>query len=798
MPPSSHATPDVAQRTADAAAWLREFFPHDDGGRVRLAEHTADGWNEYPRGVSLHDGPEPLADMAEALAKALVDRSEHADLYACPYAHEGERHKGGAVARRHAHADVDGPLDLEPVRELGALAVASGSISQGVPHGHVYVRLTRPVTADEHSALCAALGAYLGPHADASKVADNDVLRPAGTLNHKGGRRAPVAWLIRPDAPTVRAWEPAELAEHLGLAWPLPAAPSAPAGRAGTGGAASASPSARPRTGAEIRAELEALADAVRRAERGAANTPLNAASYRLARLVCEAAPGEDVPTEAEVHEALVGAYMDRPVPHGETASARRRDAERTVRSGWTAGTTAPVLSVRRAPAHSPHTPAHTPTPAPAALAGDAPEAAATRDVGEPVETPDHFRRDVDAEKYRAAVRDTARLERAAERAGAVDVPRPQGLAEFIAAYADDEAAWLVDGLWPAGGRVLLVAAYKAGKTTTVANLVRSLVDGDRFLGRFEVNHDDGAPRVVVVDTEMTERQLARWLRDSQITRRDLVDVLPLRGKLSAFNVLEPALADVWASTLRGADVVILDNLRPVLDALGLDENREAGRFLTAWDELMEAAGVRESLVVHHAGHGQDRARGDSALMASNDSIWTLRRDGESASAPRFFRAMGRDVNVPEVRVEFSEPTRRLSLSTALPDPDAPALAALPAVVSFLMRKGMHSVRAIQDAREAESWEPSRDAVRDALKLGERRGLLYAHSGPKRSRLYGVTPAGREWIGGSQGSARGADSVCGGPLRTQGENAPCETASVRDASPHTESAESRGSRGGRK
>ena len=790
MHPSSHAAPDAAQRTADAAAWLREFFTHDDGGRVRLAEHTPEGWSEYGRGVSLHDGPEPFEDMADALAAALVEQSEHADVYACPYAHDGERHKGGAVARRHAHADIDGPLDLERVRELGALAVASGSLTDGEPHGHVYVRLSRPVSADEHTALCSALGAHLGPDADASKVADNDVLRPAGTLNHKRGELAPVTWLIRPDAPTVRAWEPAELAAHLGAPWPVHDAPT-PAQSAHT----AATASARPRTGAEVRGELGALADGVAGAAPGVGNAALNAAAYRVARLAVEAVPGADLPTEAEVREVLVGAYMDRPVPAGESSGTRRREAEATVRSGWSSGLNAPAHTASAAPV---------PAPVPAVDVVDAGEPQGTAvdarvpDAVELAES-ETFRRDVDAEKYRTAVREAARRERSAELADQAPVPTPQALAEFIGAHADDAAEWRVEGLWPAGGRVLLVAAYKAGKTTTVANLVRSLVDGEPFLGRFTVEHADGhAPRVVIVDTEMTESQLARWLRDSQITRHDLVSVLPLRGQLATFNVMDAALADRWAETLRGADVVILDNLRPVLDALGLDENREAGRFLTAWDGLMASAGVGESLVVHHAGHGQDRARGDSALMASNDAIWTLRRDGEAASAPRYFRAMGRDVNVPEVPVEFSETSRRLSLSTAVPDPDAAALAALPAVVSFLMRKGMHSVRGVQDAREAEGWEHSRDTVRDALKLGERRGLLHVHAGPKRSRLYVVTSAGRAWIGGSQGSVREADSVCGGPLRTLGENGPHAAPSVRSSAPHTKTAESRGSRGGQK
>jgi hypothetical protein len=45
-----------------------------------------------------------------------------------------------------------------------------------------------------------------------------------------------------------------------------------------------------------------------------------------------------------------------------------------------------------------------------------------------------------------------------------------------------------------------------------------------------------------------------------------------------------------WARKLRDLDaaVVILDCLRPVLDALGLDESHDAGRLLVALDELTD------------------------------------------------------------------------------------------------------------------------------------------------------------------------------------------------------------------
>ena len=51
----------------------------------------------------------------------------------------------------------------------------------------------------------------------------------------------------------------------------------------------------------------------------------------------------------------------------------------------------------------------------------------------------------------------------------------------------DEDATYRVTGLWPTGGRVVLSAQHKAGKTRLTGNLIRSLVDGDLFLGAFTV-----------------------------------------------------------------------------------------------------------------------------------------------------------------------------------------------------------------------------------------------------------------------------------------------------------------------
>jgi hypothetical protein len=131
---------------------------------------------------------------------------------------------------------------------------------------------------------------------------------------------------------------------------------------------------------------------------------------------------------------------------------------------------------------------------------------------------------------------------------------------------------------------VIVAAPFKGSKTTLVGNVTRSLVDGDLFLGHAAVTPVTGA--VALLDFEMAESQLDAWLRAQGIRHDDRVVVIPLRGAAASFDVLDIERRTQWARTLRDAHVeyLILDCLRPVLDALGLDEQRDAGRFLVGFD----------------------------------------------------------------------------------------------------------------------------------------------------------------------------------------------------------------------
>jgi hypothetical protein len=66
--------------------------------------------------------------------------------------------------------------------------------------------------------------------------------------------------------------------------------------------------------------------------------------------------------------------------------------------------------------------------------------------------------------------------------------------------------------------------------------------------------------------------------------------------------------------------------------ALGLDEHREAGRFLVALDTLLADAGIPDAAVIHHMGHVTERSRGDSRIRDWPE--WRLVREDDEPSSP--------------------------------------------------------------------------------------------------------------------------------------------------------------------
>ncbi|TWS20637.1 AAA family ATPase [Tsukamurella asaccharolytica] len=320
-----------------------------------------------------------------------------------------------------------------------------------------------------------------------------------------------------------------------------------------------------------------------------------------------------------------------------------------------------------------------------------------------------------------------------------VELP-PRRRLDAFTAEPDPLTAWRISGLQPAGARALLAAQYKAGKTTLVGNVIRSLADGDPFLGRYEVVRPD---RVALLDDELDENMLRIWLREQGIENGQQVDVYSLRGRLGSFNILDDATRARWAEHLAGVEYVVLDCLRPVLDALGLSEDKDAGRFLVAFDALLYEAGAKEALVVHHMGHQGERTRGDSRLLDWPDVGWKiLRAEPDNPASARFFSAYGRGVDIPEGRMIFDEGSRRLSYSGGSRR-DEKAEAALSAIVEVLAERAVAAAPAAAlSGREIKAAladsEHSKHAIDAALKLRSARELLATEDGPRGAKLHRI------------------------------------------------------------
>lgn len=358
-----------------------------------------------------------------------------------------------------------------------------------------------------------------------------------------------------------------------------------------------------------------------------------------------------------------------------------------------------------------------------------------------------------------AEVRKIRRREEARRRVDAATsssdpLPHPVTLTRLLDEPAPEQP-WRIHGLWPADARVNIVAAPKAGKTTLLTNVIRSLVDGQPFLGTHPtapVPHGPDRPAVVVFDFEMTRHQLQDWYRAQRITATDGVVIVPLHGYASGFNFLNPTVRDDLVTQYAGAHTYVLDPVSPVLSALGMEENSNADvqRFLSEWDTFVRLLGGRESAVVVHAGHNVERARGASAFLGSGAAIWTLVRDGEETTAPRYIKATGRDVDLPETAVTYDTVTRRLVATGGNRQQnraEAEAQNAVPYVLAALedrgtlTKSGLETYIANKSQGEGTDGERvPRAAIRKAIDLALADGSIAAEPGPRKSINYMLRP----------------------------------------------------------
>ncbi|MEU4810020.1 AAA family ATPase [Nocardia fluminea] len=265
---------------------------------------------------------------------------------------------------------------------------------------------------------------------------------------------------------------------------------------------------------------------------------------------------------------------------------------------------------------------------------------------------------EADAQEVRAQARLIV-AERAAE---GLEVPDRIDLATFVAS----PVPWLVDELWPHGGVLGLFAARKAGKTTTVIDVVGSLVDDRALFGRYPSSLDLAA-EVALIDSEMSAEQLHAEYSAAGVRNLGRINLRSIRGVERTFDVRVPQVRQRWAKQIKPGSVIVFDCLYSLLGALSISENDDAVvEVLTGLRSLATECGAAGLLIVHHLGKDSERgARGHSSLEGFPDVLCRIELEGlPDAETPRVFSAFGRSgVSIAPARLTLGT-DRRLRLDT--------------------------------------------------------------------------------------------------------------------------------------
>lgn len=359
---------------------------------------------------------------------------------------------------------------------------------------------------------------------------------------------------------------------------------------------------------------------------------------------------------------------------------------------------------------------------------------------------------------------DAARIY-AAECAEAEQVPAfDAGLLDEVLARPD-EPPHRAEGIIPADAGTLLIAQRKTGKTTTLLNLARALLNGDDFLGQFPVTPVAG--RVAFLNYEVSAAQLARWAHDAGVPP-DRLFLVNLRGRRNPLG--NPRDRTVLAERLRAYDVetLIVDPFGRAYTGASQNDAGDVGTWLADLDRFARGdVGARDVILTAHAGWNGERSRGSTALEDWADSIITITRDKED-DQQRFLRAEGRDILVAEDRLDFDPDTRHLALtgtgSRRVAARTRQVDALIPTVLELLAATPSMSGNQLDTAIKALISSGDLDAAHSkgdgakAAQILERRGMAASKAGKHNARLFTLltSPTSLNLPQGSQATSPGS------------------------------------------
>jgi AAA domain len=563
-------------------------------------------------------------DRAKIIGWAEVHQD--ANIFVCPALRTDPhtRKKGDGAALKWLWADVDWqgvPPDRvqdvkDRIAELGSYVVRSGSGD----NVHVYVKLSREVDRTEFSKLNTGLRDYL--YAD-NKQADNSLLRLPGTMNWKTESGTPVEVGEGSD----KAFNPAVLMKR------------------------------RAFRDAKVIADAEAsewsfikgieLSSVLRRK----VNMPTDEAEGRYgSRFKAVWA------ITGDLHKAGVGldeihSLMDKfPAALDKMAEENGYDVHRDVDKR---------LAFERASATLTEEETDEIEEQAFELAGDEDDAA-----------------DYEARILKLALAELERSE-ARKKARAMEAQRSwieppatvsQSLTDALI-HPPEPEPFLIAGIAPARGNVVLTAQFKAGKTDlVVGSLVRALCDGVPFLDHFQVFTPAGGMKCGHWNLEMDHGYLIdQYIRPSGYENTDNLVIASLRGyRVSLLSDIGRQWAIEW---LRSNEIKVwtIDSIAQLARMCGISENsnEDMAQMFGAIDEIKTEAGVDACFLIAHTGRaeqevGKERARAATVIDDWPDCRWVMTVDGSDI---RYLQVQGRGEQISPTSLDYDGTTHRYSFA---------------------------------------------------------------------------------------------------------------------------------------
>lgn len=224
---------------------------------------------------------------------------------------------------------------------------------------------------------------------------------------------------------------------------------------------------------------------------------------------------------------------------------------------------------------------------------------------------------------------------------------------------------WLIPGMLGSHHNFLLIGKFKSGKTTLLASLLRSLLDGYKFLDHFDVSDTAADKRIGIWNGEMDDDEFISYMKNADIRNGHMAEVMHLRGKNVPFMHNQSAREETieWLAS-NNIKVWIIDSMTRLAAWNKVDKkDGSIDQLCNEIDLIKEEAGVECVILLTHTPkneeEGKETAYGAQELQAWADSWWILTTDNNK----RFISAEGRKVYLEETALDFDPVTGLMTLS---------------------------------------------------------------------------------------------------------------------------------------